>query len=99
MTTGGFGVWPRSKVSMMIMRPPQQGQGCSGVCGSLALVLAALMASIGSIGTASSSWARAIFLARWCWRAGRSSGCGESRGSTWIRKRRMNSSIASVIIL
>ncbi len=36
---------------MMIMRPPQQGQGCFGVCGSLALVLAALMASIGSIGS------------------------------------------------
>jgi hypothetical protein len=39
------GAWPRSKVSMMIMRPPQQRQGCSGVGGcsiaaeSLALLL------------------------------------------------------------
>src|SRR5437016_1574154 len=28
------GVLPRSKVSMMIMRAPQQGQGCAGVGGS-----------------------------------------------------------------
>ncbi len=30
------GAHPRAKVSMMIMRPPQQGQGCASVCGSLA---------------------------------------------------------------
>jgi hypothetical protein len=29
-----FGCCPRKKVSMMIMRPPQQGQGCSGCFGS-----------------------------------------------------------------
>jgi hypothetical protein len=58
------GEQPRAKISMMIMRPPQQGQGCFGVCGSLASVLAALMASIGSIGIASSSRARAMFSAR-----------------------------------
>jgi hypothetical protein len=29
-----LGCCPRKKVSMMIMRPPQQGQGCSGCFGS-----------------------------------------------------------------
>src|ERR1700719_1622496 len=58
------GCCPRLKVSKMIMRPPQQGQGCSGVFGSSGLVLAALMASIGMSGTASNSRIRAIFLAR-----------------------------------
>jgi hypothetical protein len=29
------GEQPRSKVSMTIMRPPQHGHGCEGVCGSL----------------------------------------------------------------
>ena len=33
--TGRYRGWvPRAKVSMMIMRPPQQGQGCAGVGGS-----------------------------------------------------------------
>ena len=34
------GVWPRSKVSMMIMRPPQCGQACASIA-SLALSLSA----------------------------------------------------------
>src|SRR5713226_6704245 len=59
-----FGCCPRKKVSMMIMRPPQQGQGCCGCFGSSGVALAALMASIGMSGTASNSRARAIFLAR-----------------------------------
>src|SRR5712671_8234875 len=59
-----LGCCPRKKVSMMIMRLPQQGQGCSGCFGSSGVALAALMASIGMSGTASNSRARAIFLAR-----------------------------------
>jgi hypothetical protein len=58
------GCCPRLKVSMMIMRPPQQGQGCCGVFGCSGLVLAALMASIGMSGTASKSRARAMLRAR-----------------------------------
>jgi hypothetical protein len=42
VTRGVVGRWrgwqPASKVSMMIMRPPQQGQGCtSGCAGSVSL--------------------------------------------------------------
>src|SRR5258706_1284142 len=59
-----FGCCPRKKVSMMIMRLPQQGQGCCGCLGSSGVALAALMASIAMSGTASNSRARAIFLAR-----------------------------------
>src|SRR6266851_2827495 len=59
-----LGFCPRKKVSMMIMRLPQQGQGCSGAFGSSGLALAALMASIGMRGTASSSRIRAILRAR-----------------------------------
>jgi hypothetical protein len=57
-----FGCCPGKKVSMMSMRLPQQGQGCSGGFDSSGL--AALMASIGMRGTASSSRIRAMFLAR-----------------------------------
>jgi ABC transporter substrate binding protein len=39
---------------MVIMRPPQQGQECFGLCGSAALGLIALMASTGMIGGMSS---------------------------------------------
>jgi hypothetical protein len=35
------GEHPRAKVSMMIMRPPQQGHGCKSVCGSPASVVSA----------------------------------------------------------
>jgi len=59
-----LGCCPGKKVSMMIMRPPQQGQGCSGAFGSSGLALAALMVSMGISATASKSRARAIFLAR-----------------------------------
>src|SRR5450631_2065440 len=55
---------PRWNVSMMIMRPPQHGQGCESVCGSLASVLSALVASLQGFGTASSSRARAMLSAR-----------------------------------
>jgi hypothetical protein len=49
---------------MMRMRLPQQGQGRSGGFGSWDFVWAALMASIGMSGTASSSRIRAMLLAR-----------------------------------
>jgi hypothetical protein len=49
---------------MMRMRLPQHGQGCSGALGSSGFVVAALMASIGMSGTASSSRIRAMLLAR-----------------------------------
>jgi len=49
---------------MMIMRPPQHGQGCECVGGSLASVLPALAASLRGFGTASSSRARAMLSAR-----------------------------------
>ena len=55
---GGLGWWcgvaPRSNLSMMIMRPPQQGQECFSVSNSAALVVIALMASTGIIGGMSS---------------------------------------------
>src|SRR5258707_14710208 len=60
----GFGCCPRKKVSMMIMRLPQEGKGWCGCLGSSGVALAALMASIAMSGTASNSRARAIFLAR-----------------------------------
>jgi hypothetical protein len=74
MVTGAVGrwrgIWPRAKNSMMVMRPPQQGQERPGAFGSSgwalveALGQAALMASIGMSGAASSSRIRAMFLAR-----------------------------------
>ena len=39
-----LGCCPRKKVSMIRMRPPQQGQGCSGAFVSSGLALTALMA-------------------------------------------------------
>jgi hypothetical protein len=35
------GALPGSKISMMIIRPPQQGQGCENICGSPSPVLSA----------------------------------------------------------
>jgi hypothetical protein len=51
-----LGIEPRAKVSMMIMRPPQCGQGS----GSLSSVASAGWAW--GVGTASSSRARAMFV-------------------------------------
>jgi hypothetical protein len=61
-----FGCCPGKKVSMMRMRLPQQGQGCSGALGSSdssGFVVAALMASIGMSGLRA-----ARGYARCCWR-------------------------------
>jgi hypothetical protein len=54
------GARPRSKVSMMIMRPPQQGQGCASVGGSSTLSesLASLL-GLGALGLRR-SWASAL---------------------------------------
>src|SRR5215203_6099792 len=49
------GEQPRAKVSMMIMRPLQQGRGCESICGSLASAFVALLASR-SGARALSSW-------------------------------------------
>jgi hypothetical protein len=49
---------------MMRMRPPQHQQGCSGAFGSSGFAVAALMASTGMSGTASSSRIRSMLLAR-----------------------------------
>ena len=57
------GVAPRSKVSMMIMRPPQHGHGSGGIGGSSSLA----SASLGSLcvgGTSSNLRERARFSAR-----------------------------------
>jgi hypothetical protein len=59
-----LGCWPRRKVSMMRMGPPQQGQGCSGGFGSSGAGPRALMASMGMSGGASSSRIRATLRAR-----------------------------------
>src|SRR5215468_21932 len=59
-----MGCCPGKKVSMIRMRLPQQGQGCSGAFGSSDFVWAVLMASIAMSGTASSSRIRAMLLAR-----------------------------------
>src|SRR5438552_12942779 len=60
-TVGRYrGARPRSKVSMMIIRPPQQGQGGESVCGSLSWALSAGLASFCVAGTLSSCRARAM---------------------------------------
>src|SRR6266851_6792748 len=57
------GALPRSKVSMMSMRPPQQGQGCESPDGPPASVSAGFSGFVA--GGATRSWrARAIFSAR-----------------------------------
>src|ERR1700722_4492876 len=61
---GRRGVAPRRKVSMMIMRPPQQGQGCGSVFGSLPSVAACWSPWRGRGGMARSSRARAILSLR-----------------------------------
>jgi hypothetical protein len=59
-----LGCCPAKKISMMRMRLPQHGQGCSGALSSSGFVVAALMASIGMSGTASKARIRAMLLAR-----------------------------------
>jgi hypothetical protein len=51
---------PGNKVSMMRMRLPQQGRGCSGACSSSGFVVAALMASIGMSGSANKARIRVV---------------------------------------
>src|SRR5271169_237387 len=64
-TVGRYrGVEPRSKVSMMIMRPPQQGQGCESACGSLSPLLSASVGARCGVGTLSRCRARAMLSAR-----------------------------------
>jgi hypothetical protein len=67
-TIGSVGRWrgepPCAKVSMMIMRLPQRGQGCTGVCGALASVRPGSAALVRRVAAASSSRARASDLAR-----------------------------------
>ena len=48
------GAHPRSKISMMIMRPPQQGQGCENACGSPSPVLSTSLGALCGAGTLSS---------------------------------------------
>ena len=58
-----FGSQPHSKVSMMIMRPPQHGHGCGSTRGS-SIVASGVSGCFGRDGTASSSRAWAMFAAR-----------------------------------
>jgi hypothetical protein len=62
VATGGIALGSSSRAEDM--RPPQHGQGCECVGGSLASVLPALAASLRGFGTASSSRARAMLSAR-----------------------------------
>src|SRR5215469_5504799 len=77
---GVVGQWrgwqPVSKVSMMIMRPPQHGQGCARGCGgSVSLVASAAGgARFKSVRTSSMVSVRLLLA------AGRSGGCG---GNPW----------------
>ena len=88
------GFAPRSKTSMMIMRPPQHGQ--LGLLGSTA-------AAVGS----PSGFADGEQLTRACDVVGAGAvgeqavvaDAVEAVGSTWMRNRRMNSPVASVMQL
>ena len=53
-----------AKVSMMIKRPPQQGQGCGSARGSVAAAVLDVPACFEQDGTLSNSRARAILAAR-----------------------------------
>ena len=59
-----LGSQPRAKVSMMIMRPPQQGQGRGSTRGSSAAAALGVSGSFERGGTASSARARAMLAAR-----------------------------------
>src|SRR6266404_3259628 len=58
------GTLPRSKVSMMSMRPPQQGQGYERLDGSPVSVSAGFSGLVAGGGTTRSSRARPTFSAR-----------------------------------
>src|SRR6267154_4521303 len=59
-----LGWQPRAKVSMMIMRPPQQRHGRGSTRGPSAAAVADVLARFGRDGTASNSRARAMLAAR-----------------------------------
>ena len=59
-----FGWQPRAKVSMMIMRPPQQRHGRGSTRSSSSAAVADVSAGFGRDGTASNSRARAMLAAR-----------------------------------
>jgi hypothetical protein len=59
-----FGWQPAAKVSMIIMRPPQQRHGRGSTRGSWAGVVSDVSAGFGRDGTASNSRARAVLAAR-----------------------------------
>src|SRR6202035_3702111 len=59
-----LGWQPRAKVSMMIMRPPQQRHGRGSTRGSSAAAVSEVPAGFGRDGTASNSRARAMLAAR-----------------------------------
>src|SRR5260370_1265875 len=59
-----FGWQPRAKVSMMIMRPPQQRHGRGNTRGSSAAAVADVSGCFARDGTASNSRARAMLAAR-----------------------------------
>src|SRR6202022_1285933 len=59
-----FGSQPRSKVSMMIMRPPQQGHGRGRMCCSLVAVALGVSESFERDGAASNWRARSMLAAR-----------------------------------
>ena len=59
-----LGWQPRAKVSMMNMRPPQQGHGRGSMRGSSAAGVSVVSGGSGLTGTASSSRARAMLSPR-----------------------------------
>src|SRR3984893_7165728 len=60
-----FGWQPLAKVSMMILRPPQQRHGRGRTRGSSAAAVSEVPAGFGRDGTASNSRARAMLASRW----------------------------------
>ena len=102
IAAGGWaclGWQPRAKVSMMIMRPPQHGHGRGRMRGwSARWSRVMLRCSAPPARRAAREHAR-------CWRRGCRgeqpvmTDAMEALGSTWIRKRRMNSCVGSVMVL
>lgn len=60
-----LGAQPRSKISMTIMRPPQQGQGRGSTRGSSGVADLVGGDALAGAGMASNSRARAMLAARW----------------------------------